>query len=343
MGHAVAVFGASGYTGGELVRLLDGHPSLDPVFVAAHTRAGAPLADVHPHLSGGERILAPLDVGLMPPVELAFLALPHGASWQLGAQLSEHKVKVVDLGSDYRLDTPERYLAAYGQPHPDPAALPRWVYGLPELWGPEISAAARVAVPGCYPTSAVLALAPLINEGLVAEDGIVVDSLSGTSGAGRGSGEGRGFGDIADGMRAYGVGAHRHRPEMEMALEAASGVTTSVTFTPHLVPVMRGIVTTCYARLRDGAGSAELAAALEDAYSDAPFVEVGEEAPQSRWVVGSNRCLVAPFVDAHTGMAVVVSALDNLLKGAAGQALQCANLMLGLDETAGLPQSGWMP
>ena len=343
MGHAVAVFGASGYTGGELVRLLDGHPSLDPVFVAAHTRAGAPLADTHPQLAGGDRILAPLDAGLMPPVELAFLALPHGASWELGAQLADQKVKVVDLGSDYRLDTPARYQAAYGDPHPRPEDLSRWVYGLPELWGPEISAAARVAVPGCYPTSAVLALAPLVNEGLVAEDGIVVDAMSGTSGAGRGGGDGRAFGDIADGMRAYSVGTHRHRPEMEMALEAASGVPTSLTFTPHLVPVMRGIVTTCYARLTEGTAAGDLTAALESAYAEAPFVEVVGEAPQSRWVVGSNRCVIAPFVDDHTGTAVVVSALDNLLKGAAGQALQCANLMLGLDETTGLSQSGWMP
>ena len=337
------MLGASGYAGGELIRLLDEHPHFEVAHLAAHTSAGRRLGEVHPHLGGGARLLAPLGLDLLPDVDLAFLALPHGASWEIGMELAGRGVMVVDLGSDFRLDTPDRYLEAYGTPHPAPAELGRWVYGLPELFGAEVAGATRVAAPGCYPTSVVLALAPLLNEGLVGGEGIVVDSVSGVSGAGRSVKEDLLFGAVADGVRAYGGGTHRHRPEMEAALEAASAAAVSITFVPHLVPMQRGILSTCYAPLEEGVTTDDLRAALRDEYAGAPFVEVIDRPPQTRWVVGSNRCLLMAVADHRTARAVVISAIDNLLKGAAGQAIQCANLMNGLPEGAGLPSAGWMP
>jgi N-acetyl-gamma-glutamyl-phosphate reductase len=337
------VLGASGYAGGELVRLIDDHPSLDLVYLGAHSSAGAALGDVHPHLRGPERRLGSLDVAEVPDVDLIFLALPHGASAGPAMALSERDVRIVDLGSDFRLDSPRRYREAYGTEHPHPDELGRWVYGLPELFAPQIRSARRVAAPGCYPTSVVLAMAPLLAEGLVARAPIVVSSMSGASGAGRGSRPHLTFGAVDEGVTAYGVLAHRHRPEMEQGLAQAAGVEPTVLFTPHLVPMLRGILSTCHAPTAEGVTTAELQAALEKAYAAAPFVTVLEEPPQTRWVVGSNRCLVAAFHDPRSGTALVLAAEDNLLKGAAGQAIQCANLMLGFDETAGLPLSGWMP
>lgn len=343
MGHAVAVLGASGYTGGELVRILDGHPALDLVYLGGHSSAGERLSSVHPQLEGGERMIGALDDDLPEGVELVFLALPHGASAGPGHRLASAGIKVVDLGSDFRLHDAEGYRRAYGSEHPFPGELGAWVYGLPELFGELVAGADRVAVPGCYPTAAVLALAPLLRAGLVEEEGIVVSAVSGTSGAGRSLRQDLLFGEVAEGIRAYGLPAHRHRPEMEQALAEASGRRPRVTFTPHLAPFQRGLLATCHARLRGGADRVDLVTALRDSYARAPFVEVVDHPPQTRWTVGSNRCLLAAFVDRDTGTAVVPSALDNLVKGAAGQAVQDANLMMGLDEGAGLSRAGSMP
>lgn len=341
MGYNIAVLGASGYAGGELVRLVGNHPALDLAYVGAHSKAGMRLGDVHPQLPGADLELGPLDAAAVGDVDLAFLALPHGASWAMGAALAERGVLVADLGSDYRMDTAERYAAAYHQAHPRPEELGRWVYGLPELF--DVVGARKVAVPGCYPTSAVLALAPLLGAGLIEPSGIVVNSLSGVTGAGRSVTAELTFGAVAEGVRAYGVTTHRHRPEMERALAATAGVEPEILFTPHLVPMQRGLLSTCCARLSDTATADDLGAALRSAYEDAPFVSVLDEAPQSRWAVGSNMCLMAAYADQRSGTAVVVSVLDNLLKGAAGQAVQCANIMLGLGEATGLPRSGWLP
>ena len=339
MGISVAVFGASGYAGGELVRLIDGHPNLEVVYLGAHSKAGETLASVHPQLPGGDRLLGSLDLDDLPPIEAAFLALPHGASWSAAHQLAEANIRVFDLGSDFRMDTAQRYEQAYGSKHPLPDELARWVYGLPELFGDLLPDATRVAVPGCYPTSALLGLAPLLSKGAI-EGPIVVDSMSGVSGAGRGVHSHLTFGAIDEGVRAYGVGTHRHRPEIEMGLEHASGRETVVQFTPHLVPMQRGILSTCSAALT---GSASINDVLRDAYRNSAFVDVIESPPQTRWVVGSNRALIHAVEDERSGRAVVLVALDNLLKGAAGQAVQCANLALGLDEAAGLSMAGWMP
>jgi N-acetyl-gamma-glutamyl-phosphate reductase len=343
VGHRIGIVGASGYAGGELIRLVDAHPGLELVFIGAHRRAGESLGSVHPHLSGGERTLERLDALESADIDLVFLALLHGASAEPAHTLAAAGVKVVDLGSDYRMDSPERYFAAYGSDHPYPDELDDWVYGLPELFGDLVRGADRVAAPGCYPTSALLGLGPLLSEGVISPAGIIVDAMSGVSGAGRSPQPGLMFGAVAEGAAAYGVLTHRHRPEIEQGLEMVAASPASVVFTPHLIPMQRGLLATCYADLAPGMGEAEAVGAFAGAYNETPFVSVVDIPPQTRWVVGTNRCLVSVAVDERIGKVVVLSAIDNLVKGAAGQAVQCANLMLGIDETDGLPVDGWMP
>ena len=334
-----AVFGASGYAGGELVKLVDNHAELELVYLGAHSHAGQTLSDVHPQLPGGDRLLGSLDRTAAGEIDLAFLALPHGSSALLGEQLAGEGVKVVDLGSDFRFDTVERYEEAYGSSHPLPAQLGQWRYGLPELF--DLAGADRVASPGCYPTATLLAVAPLLKEGLIEPTGIVADCLSGVSGAGRSLKEELLFGEVAEGVRAYGVTSHRHRPEIEMALDNYAGTDSVVTFTPHLVPIQRGLLATVTSRLTSN--SASPADLLKDVYDKSQFVDVIDRPPQTRWVAGSNRALVAAFIDQRQGVVITQCAIDNLLKGAAGQAVQTANIIFGLDEAAGLPTSGWMP
>lgn len=339
MSFQAAVFGASGYAGGELIKLIDAHDALGLVHLGAHTQEGSLLGEVHPHLAGGERPLGSNDADAAGDIDIAFLALPHGASADLARSLRARGAVVVDLGSDYRLDSPERYQEAYGAPHPYPDELGEWVYGLPELF--ELAGATGIAAPGCYPTAVLLALTPLLEAGLVEADGVVADCLSGVSGAGRSVRADLTFGAVDEGVRAYAVTTHRHRPEIEMALDSRLGGRHGLVFTPHLVPMQRGILATVTAR-----GSATTGAArecLSDFYAKAPFVDVVDQPPQTRWVVGSNRALVTAFADERTGAVIVQCALDNLVKGAAGQALQAANLALGLPEDGGLPASGWMP
>lgn len=341
----IAILGASGYAGGELIRLVDAHPLLDAVYLGARRKAGERLGNVHPQLDGRDRILESLDVDrvVASGAALVFLALPHGASAGPGVELASRGLRVVDLGSDFRLDTPERYLTAYGTAHPHPEQLGEWAYGIPELFADDIMAGDRVAVPGCYPTSGALALAPLVADGLVEERGIVVDSLSGVSGAGRGVSEGLQFGVVDESVKAYKVLEHRHQPEMERVLDAVGGTSAQVLFTPHLVPMQRGLLSTCYARAAWDLSPADLERSLAATYRDAPFVDLINVPPETRWVVGSNRCLIWVGLDHRSGTVVVISAIDNLLKGAAGQAVQCANLVLGFPEETGLPTTGWMP
>jgi N-acetyl-gamma-glutamyl-phosphate reductase len=258
-------------------------------------------------------------------------------------ELLDIGIKVADLGSDFRMDSIARYEAAYGAPHPFPGELGRWPYGLPELFAKDITGSDRVAVPGCYPTSAILGLAPLAASGLLADRTIIVDSASGVSGAGRGAKESLMYGAIDEGVSAYGVLTHRHRPEMEQGLGAVAVSDPEVIFTPHLVPMQRGILSTCYAPISPAADETAVRAAFDMAYAETPFVSMVGQPPNTRWVVGTNRALVNAHFDARTDTVVVVVAIDNLLKGAAGQAVQCANLMLGIDETVGLPTAGWMP
>jgi len=343
MTYTIAIFGSSGYAGGELIRLVDGHPDFDVAYLGAHTAAGRSLGSVHPHLRDGHRVLGSNDPSSAPPVDLAFLALPHGASAEPAMSLLERGTKVVDLGSDFRLDTEGRYEAAYGVAHPYPEQLGRWVYGLPELHRAEIADTDRVASPGCYPTSAILPLAPLIAGNLVETTGIVVDSMSGVSGAGRGVNAALQFGAVDESAKAYKILEHRHQPEMERALDDVSESPVNLVFTPHLVPMQRGILTTIYATATTGTTLDDVNTAFDDAYGGEPFVSIVDGSPETRWVVGSNRALVSVHFDDRSGTVVLVSAIDNLLKGASGQAVQAANAMLGLDETVGLPMEGWMP
>jgi len=337
-----AVFGASGYGGGELIRLIDGHPDLEAFYLGAHTKEGESLGTVHPHLGGGDRVLQSNEPDTLPDVDVAFFALPHGASAEPAMRMRALGATVVDLGSDFRLDSPERYQAAYGSPHPHPDQLGEWVYGLPELFAAELVGADRIAVPGCYPTSALLGAAPLHRAGLVTGP-IIVNSLSGVSGAGRGAKDHLMFGAVDEGVAAYGVLTHRHGPEIEQILGQVGPYEPTVIFTPHLVPMQRGILSTCYLPVTDSVDEASVLELFTDAYAKTPFVEVSAVSPNTRWVTNSNRVLVKAHFDPRTQTALVLVAIDNLTKGTAGAAIQSVNIALGLGETTGLPMAGWMP
>ncbi len=347
MGARVAVAGASGYAGGELLRLLTGHPDLELAAVTAGSSAGQSVADVHPHLAGlpglAERRFQPHDAEALTGCDLIFLALPAGQSAPLAAQLPDG-VKVVDLGPDFRLTDGAAWARHYGGPHAG-----RWVTGTPELPGArlQIQDADRVAAPGCYATAAMLALVPLAAAGLADPADVVIVAASGTSGAGRSLRADLLATEVMGSASAYAVaGAHRHTPEIEQAISDACGRPAQVSFTPVLAPMPRGILATCTARLSNAdTSTADLRAALADCYDAEPFVTV---LPAGRWpatgsVGGSNGVHVQVAADPRAGRAVAVAAIDNLGKGAAGQAIQDANLMLGLPETAGLTAIGVAP
>ncbi len=336
----VGIIGASGYTGAELLRLLAGHPGFTLAFATGDSQAGARAADLYPSLAAAypDLVYASWDVALLDGVDLVFCALPHGASQALMPALIEAVPHVVDLAADFRLHDAALYPTWYGEAHACPDLLERFVYGLPELFGDEVRAARHVAVPGCYPTTSVLPLAPLLRAGLLAPDGIVVDAASGVSGAGRVPKPTTHFGAVDENFSAYGLFNHRHTPEIEQTLG------TTVLFTPHLVPMNRGILTTCYARpAGPDVTAADLRGALVEAYAASPFVVVVDAPPHTKATLGSNTAHVWVDLDDRTGWVVAMGALDNLVKGASGQAVQCANLLAGYDETAGLPTVGMMP
>jgi N-acetyl-gamma-glutamyl-phosphate reductase len=340
----VAVLGASGYAGAELLRYLSAHPLLQLAWATADRHAGNTVGDLFGHLPGlsGVRFEA-TDPATVPAVALAFLALPHGAAAETGRTLADRGIKVVDLSADWRLQDAGAYPTWYGEAHPHPEDLSSWVYGLPETHRGDVQGAACVANPGCYPTAAVLALAPLLAEGIVSTDGIVVAATSGVSGAGRKVEADYLFTELDASFKAYGVGKHRHTPEIEQELSRAAGTDVVVTFTPHLAPMTRGLLATCYART--SASLEELHGALDVAYKGEPFVHVlapGKQ-PATKHVSGSNHAQIGIVLDTRTSTAVVTCAIDNLGKGAAGQAVQNANLMLGFDETAGLGSMGVFP
>jgi len=343
MMYTAAVLGASGYAGGELVRFLDAHQGFSVELLGAKSRVGQRLGSVHPQLGGGHRLLERYDATALAVFDVVFMALPHGASAEPAMELLDAGVKIVDLGSDFRLDSNDRYLEAYGVAHPFPDQLGVWAYGIPELFSQDIAVADRVAVPGCYPTSVVIPLAPLVSRDLVSPVGIISDSMTGASGAGRGGSEALSFGVIDESATAYKVLTHRHRPEMEQALETMTDTDVSILFTPHLVPMQRGILSTTYSTPRPGLTLNDVVDAFDALYAKAPFVKRVDDPPHTRWVVGSNNVMVSYHLDERTNTLIAVSALDNLVKGAAGQAVQCANLMFGFNSGEGLPTDGWMP
>jgi N-acetyl-gamma-glutamyl-phosphate reductase len=351
MGARVAVAGASGYAGGELLRLLVGHPDLEIGPLAAHGTAGISVTALHPQLSGHpslhEAVFAPTDPELFADADLLFTALPHGESARLAAALPAH-LKIIDLGPDFRLEDPEAWSRYYPTPYAG-----RWTYGLPELPGARdaIKASTTVAAPGCYATACILALAPLLAASLVEASDVVIVAASGTSGAGRSLRPDLLGSEVMGSMCAYQVGGtHRHTPEIEQVLFTERSVVSrsgqvTLSFTPTLAPMARGILATCTARLASAATAAGLRDTLAAAYQGEPFVHL---LPQGRWpstgaTLGSNAAHLQVAADTHAGRAIVISALDNLGKGAAGQAIQIANLMLGLPETAGLTAHGVMP
>jgi N-acetyl-gamma-glutamyl-phosphate reductase len=343
VGTTVAVAGASGYAGGELLRLVLAHPALTLGPVAAGAGAGRPVAELHPHLPElADARFVDTGPGTLGAADAVLLALPHGESAALVADLPPDVV-VVDLGADFRLGSRESWTAYYGGTHAG-----TWPYGLPELPGARaaLRGARRVANPGCYATAVAVGLAPLLASGLVEPADVVVVAASGTSGAGRAVRPDLTATEVMGSVRAYKVGGtHQHTPEIEQALGAAAGAEVTLSFTPVLAPMPRGILATLTARLRDGVTTADLRGALDAAYGSEPFVHLLPDGawPSTGATLASNSVHVQAAADPHSGRAVVVTALDNLVKGAAGQAVQNLNLALDLEETLGLQTAGVAP
>jgi N-acetyl-gamma-glutamyl-phosphate reductase len=335
----IGVVGASGYAGSELLRLCAGHPDLEVAVACAGTQAGRPVGEHTPSLAAAypSLVFEEATPEKLDGLDLVFVALPHGQSQLLVPMLVDRVGAVVDLSADFRLRDPGLYPRWYGAPHAAPELLARFVYGLPELNRPVIAGSRLVAAPGCYPTAAALALAPLLGAGVLERTGLVVDAASGVSGAGRSPTESSHFGTVEGSFTAYGLLDHRHTPEIEQVLGA------SVLFTPHLAPMSRGILATCYARPDGDLTTAEALDILHGAYDHERFVLVVDQPPATKSTVGSNSAHVTARVDPRTGWVLVLCALDNLVKGAAGQAVQCANLLLGLPEAEGLAVAGMAP
>lgn len=345
MAYRAGVAGGSGYTGAELLRLLAGHPEIEVVHVTADSNAGAAVATLYPSLGIAYPGLeyAAFDAGAFAGLDVVFLGLPHGESQAIAPGLVADAGHVVDLGADFRLPAAV-YEAWNGQPHKAPELLERFAYGLPELFGDGVRAADHVAAPGCYPTATALALAPLLAAGLVEPAGIVVDAMSGVSGRGRGLSAPSLFSEANESVAAYGLLTHRHTGEIEFALSRVAGEPVQVLFTPHLVPMTRGLLATCHAHpAASGLSTAALLECQRTYYADAPFVSVTDEPLVTKATLGSNAAQVTARFDPRTGSVLALGALDNLGKGASGQAIQCTNLVLGLPETTGLPLVGMMP
>ncbi|MGH7230332.1 MAG: N-acetyl-gamma-glutamyl-phosphate reductase [Nitrospiraceae bacterium] len=359
----IAVMGASGYTGGELLRLIAGHPRMRLVAVTADKHVGSTVSAVFPSLAA---TLPPLYFEPLAPEAIAqradavFMALPHTKSLEPVAECLRAGTPVVDLSADYRLKSSALYETWYGAPHPHPALLGHAVYGLPELRRSEIRGAKLVASPGCYPTAAILQLAPLVAQGLIDPDSLVIDAKSGVSGAGRSPALPYHFPEAHESLEAYKIGRHRHIPEIEQELSAlwsqqtrtgttdasaGAGSRLNILFTPHLVPMNRGILSTAYCRLREPVDLTDLRGLYSRFYKDEPFIRLKESdaSPNPSHVRGSNFCDLAVFADTRTGWIVTIAALDNLVKGAAGQAIQAMNLMLRFPEDLGLRSPGVFP
>ena len=377
MSHRIGVVGASGYGGAELLRLADAHPAIDIEVVAAHSQAGQPVAQLFPNLPG-ERTFDPIDLDTLADLDLVVLATPHGVALELGAALYDAGTPVIDLSAAFRLD-PAGFATWYGEQHPradlcaaGAASASDVAYGLPERFRDRIAGALLVANPGCYPTATLLALSPLA--ALTVPGTVVVDAKSGTSGAGRAAKDNLHFAHVHGDLTAYGAPTHRHTGEIETWLPGGSGASTvdaataaggdvagtaagpaagaatraapgPISFTPHLVPMSRGLFTTAYAQLSDGVTGDDVHHALHDAYDDEPFVHVLAPGtfPHTKALAGSNGCQLSALVDERTRRVVVTAAIDNLGKGAAGQAVQNANLLLGEEETLGLSTIGVYP
>jgi N-acetyl-gamma-glutamyl-phosphate reductase len=333
---SIGIVGGSGFTGAELLRLCAGHPDLSVEIATGESQAGVPVGSLYPSLAAGypDLVFSRYAPDAMRGLDLVFCGLPHGASQAILPELRTHVKHVVDLAADFRLRDASVYAQWYGEEHDAAELLDEFVYGLPELHRDALRSAALVAAPGCYPTAATLALAPFVRAGAIERHGVIVDAASGVSGAGR---DKYPFCGTDEDFVAYGLLDHRHTAEIEQSLDA------QVLFTPHLAPMNRGILATCYARPSSPLTTDGALALLHDTYDDEPFVVVSATPPSTKATLGSNTAHLTARVDARTGWLVVLCAIDNLVKGASGQAIQCANLALGLDETAGLPTVGVYP
>ncbi len=339
------IIGASGYTGADLIRLAACHPGLEITHLTAGKHAGQPLGQVFPHLAGLDLpVLSVTEEADWSETDVVFCGLPHGTSQEVIAALPDH-MKIIDLSADFRLRDADVYANWYGHEHKAPQLQKKAVYGLTEFYRDDIAGADLVACPGCYPTAALLLLLPLVAQDLIHADDIVIDAKSGASGGGRSVKQSMLFCEVAEAMHPYGIAHHRHAPEIEQELSGAAGRPLIVSFTPHLIPMNRGELLTTYVRLTEGASATDLRRTLSQRYLDEPFVRVAAEGqtPETRHVRGSNTCLLGIFEDRVPGRAILVSTLDNLVKGSSGQAIQNFNCMFGFDETCGLMQQPLFP
>lgn len=328
-----------------MLRLLAGHGEIEVAHITADSNAGAAVAGLYPSLAAAYPSLeyAALDVADVAELDIAFLALPHGESQRLVPELVDRVAHIVDLGADFRLPAAV-YEEWYGEIHGAPDLLDRFAFGLPELFRDDLRAADHAAAPGCYPTAAVLALAPLLADGLIDPAGVVVDAVSGVSGRGRGLSTPSLFSEANENVAPYGLVTHRHTGEMEMALGRVAETPVRVLFTPHLVPMTRGALATCHGRATvEGLSTSKLLARYRERYADEPFVQVLDEPPTTKATLGSNAAEVTVRYDERTGTVLAIAALDNLVKGASGQMVQCANVLLGLPESTGLSAVGLAP
>ncbi len=344
----VGIVGASGYGGVQLVRLLVDHPHLELVYLGGDSSAGQPFADLYPHLSHRiPQVIEPVDLEKIGDrCQIVFLALPNGLACNMAPTLLAKGCKVLDLSADYRFTDLETYSSWYGVARTDEAVAETAVYGLPELYRSRIAESNLIGCAGCYPTASLLAIAPLLKQGLIVPETAIIDAKSGTSGGGRQAKIGLLLAEVDNSFAAYGVARHRHTPEIEEVCSDLAGHEVLIQFTPHLVPMVRGILSTVYATLRDpGLVREDLITIFTAFYRNCPWVRVLPSGiyPQTKWACGTNLCYLGVEVDPRTGRVIVMSAIDNLMKGQASQAIQCVNIMMGWDETLGLPQLAFYP
>lgn len=344
----VGIIGASGYGGVQLVRLLMEHPELELAYLGGESSAGQGFSELYPHLGHRvQRVIEPLDLDkIADRCQVVFLSLPNGLAYKMAPTLLEKGCKVLDLSADYRFFDLSTYTAWYGGERPDRAIAETSIYGLPELYRDRISRAQLVGCPGCYPTASLLALSPLLKQGLVIPETAIIDAKSGTSGGGRQAKTNLLLAEADNSLAAYGVARHRHTPEIEQICSDLAGHEVLVQFTPHLIPMVRGILATVYATLRDpGLVREDLLTIFSAFYRSSPWVKILPSGvyPQTKWACGTNLCYIGIEVDPRTDRVIVMSAIDNLMKGQAGQAIQCLNIMMGWEETLGLPQLAFYP
>lgn len=339
----VGILGATGYTGQELLRLLNVHPEASIEYLGSSSSAGKNIAEICPHL--WDSVNQKMDNEEVPELDVLFVALPHGIAAARAEEILRRGIKIIDLGADFRLNNPEEYETWYKIKHANPALLKEAVYGLPELYRREIEKTKLIANPGCYPTASLLALVPMLKAGMVHQDSVIIDAKSGVSGAGRGIAQAFHYSEVNENFRAYSIGEHRHTPEIEQQLGKAAGAQITISFTPHLVPMTRGILVTIYVQVKEGFGEEELRSCWLEAYQGEPFIHLLPEGvwPQTKYACGSNHAFLQLKYDRRTGRAILVSVIDNLVKGASGQAIQNMNILFGLPETTGLEMTGLWP